>query len=57
MRQRRWFSHMPPVIIDIDLCICYLRVTEGQVDISTLYGKLRVCINSSFFGYFDGLER
>ena len=24
---------------------------------STLFGTLRVCINGSFFGYFDGLER
>ena len=23
---------------------------------STLFGTLRVCINGSFFGYFDGLE-
>ena len=24
---------------------------------STLFGKLRICINGSFFGNFDGLER
>ena len=24
---------------------------------STLFGTLRACINGSFFGYFDGLER
>ena len=30
---------------------------EGQVSLSTLFGTLRVCINRSFFGYFDGLER
>ena len=24
---------------------------------STLFGTLSVCINGSFFGYFDGLER
>ena len=39
------------------LCICYLKVVEGQVSLSTLFSALRVCINSSFFGYFDGLER
>ena len=36
-------------------CRCYLKVIEGQVSLSTLLGKLRVCINSSFFGCFDGL--
>ena len=24
---------------------------------STLFGTLRICINGSFFGHFDGLER
>ena len=24
---------------------------------STLFGTLRICINGSFFGYFDGLAR
>ena len=36
--------------------ICYLKVIEGQVNLSTLLGILRVCINSSFFRYFDVLE-
>ena len=26
-------------------------------NLSSLLGEPRVCINSSFFGYFDGLER
>ena len=40
------------------LCIvCYFKVIDGQVSLSTLLGTLRVYINSSFFGYFDGLER
>ena len=39
------------------LCICYLKVIEGKVGLSTLCGTLRVCVNSSFFGYFDGLEK
>ena len=39
------------------LRIGYLKVTEEQVSLSTLFGTLRVCINSSFFRYFDGLER
>ena len=30
---------------------------EGQVSFSTLFGILRVCINSSFLGFLDGLER
>ena len=38
-------------------CICYLKVIEGQVSLPTLSGKLRVCVNNSFFGYFDGLEK
>ena len=40
------------------LCLCYLNALamEGQVSLSTLLGTLRVCINSSFFGYFDGIE-
>ena len=37
-------------------CICYLKVTEGQVSLSTLFGTLRACVNSSSFGYFGGLE-
>ena len=37
--------------------ICYLKVIEGHVSLLTLPGTLRVCINSSFFGYFDCLER
>ena len=37
--------------------MCYLKVIEGQVSLSTLCGTLRVCVNSSFFGYFDGLEK
>ena len=39
------------------LCICYLKVIEGQVSLSTLFGTLRVCINDSLFRYFYGLER
>ena len=39
------------------LCICCLKVIEGQISLSTLFGTLRVSINGSFFGYFDGLER
>ena len=39
------------------LCICCLKVIEGQVSLSTVLGTLRVFINSSFSGYFDGLER
>ena len=39
------------------LCICYLKVIEGQVCLSTLCGTLRICVNSSFLGYFDGLEK
>ena len=39
------------------LCIRHVKVIEEQVSLSTLVGKLRICINSSFFGYFDGLER
>ena len=39
------------------LVYAVLKVIEGQVSLSTLFGTLRVCINSSFFGYFDGLER
>ena len=39
------------------LCICYLKVIQAQLSLSTLLGTLRVCINSSFFGYFDSLER
>ena len=38
------------------LCICYLKVIEGQVSLSALLGTLRVCINSLFFECFDGLE-
>ena len=38
------------------LYLCYLKVTEGQVSLSTLYGTLRVSVNSLFFEYFDGLE-
>ena len=36
---------------------CYLKDIKRQVTLSTQLGRLRVCINSSFFGYFDGLER
>ena len=39
------------------LCIYYLKVVKGQISLSTLCGTLRVCVNSSFFGYFDGLEK
>ena len=39
------------------LCICYLKVIRAQLIFSTLLRTLRVCINSSFFGYFDSLER
>ena len=39
------------------LCICYLKVIEGQVSLTTLFGTPRVCVNSSFFEYFDGLEK
>ena len=39
------------------LRICYLKVVEGQVSLSTLPSTLTVRINGSFFGYFDGLER
>ena len=39
------------------LCICYLKVIEGQVSLATLFGTLRVCIYGSFFGHSDGLER
>ena len=35
----------------------FLKVIEGQVKLSTLCGTLRVCVNSSLFGYFDGLEK
>ena len=35
--------------------MCYLKVLEVQVSLLTLFGTLRVCINSSFFGYIDGL--
>ena len=37
--------------------MCYLKVIQAQLSLSTLLGTLRVCINSSFFGYFDLLER
>ena len=30
------------------LCICYLKVIEGQESLSTLFGTLRVYINGSF---------
>ena len=36
------------------LCICYLKAIKGQVSLLTLFRTLRVRINSSFFGYFDG---
>ena len=39
------------------LCICYLKVMEGQVSLSTLFGTTRVCVNSSFFGYLDDFEK
>ena len=40
------------------LCICYLKVIQAQLNLWTLLGTLKVvCINSSFFGYFDSLER
>ena len=39
------------------LCVCYLKVIEGKVSLSALFGTLRFCVNKSFFGYFDGLER
>ena len=39
------------------LCICYLKVIEGQVSLSTLLCTPRVCVDSLFFGYFDGLEK
>ena len=38
------------------LCICYLKVIEGQISLSTLFATMRVSINSSFFGYFDSLS-
>ena len=38
------------------ICICYLKVVEGQVRSSTQFGTIRVCVNSSFIGHFDGLE-
>ena len=41
----------------LSLWICNLKVIEGQVSLSTLFCILRVCINSSFFEYFVGLER
>ena len=37
--------------------MCYLKAIEGQVSSSALLGTLRVCIDCSFFGYFDGLEK
>ena len=37
--------------------ICYFKVIEGQVTLSTLFGTPRVCVNSSFFRYFNGLDR
>ena len=41
----------------IVIYICYLKVLEAQVGLSTLLDTTRVCVNSSFFGYFDGLEK
>ena len=40
-----------------DLKIYYLKFIEGQEGLSALFGTLIACINGSFFGYFDGLER
>ena len=37
---------------DRSLSICYLKVIEGQVSLSTLFGTLRVFINGSFFVCF-----
>ena len=39
------------------LRICYLKIIEGQVSLSAVFGTLRVCINGLFFEYSDGLER
>ena len=40
------------------LCICYLNVLGGQVSSWSLCCTPRgVCVNSSFFEYFDGLEK
>ena len=44
-------------ITNRSLCICYLKAVEGQVSLSTLFGIPRICVNGSFFGYFDGLEK
>ena len=35
----------------------YLKVIERELSLSTLCGTLRICVNSSFFAYFDGLEK
>ena len=40
--------------INRSLCMCYLKVIEGQASLSTVFGT--PCVNSSFFGYFDALE-
>ena len=34
-------------------CIPHLKVTEGQVGLSTVLGTRRVYINTSFLVYFD----
>ena len=33
---------------------CYLKVMEGQVSLLTLFGRPKIYINSSIFGYYDG---
>ena len=38
--------------LGVDLCILYLKVTEGKVSLSTWY--IRNLDNNSFFVYFDG---